>query len=185
MGRAYSRCVRPALLVISSSLSPGSRSRILARATHERLRLAGHAAEFLDLTACDLPLCEGDGAAANPAVARVRQAVAAADGVALSFPIYNYDAGAAAKNLVELTGSAWEDKVVAMLCAAGARTSFMAPMSLAASLMLDFRCYVVPRFVMAVPEDFRGDVIESQPLRDRVDDLAAELARVTAALRGR
>jgi NAD(P)H-dependent FMN reductase len=176
--------VRPTLLVISSSLSPTSRSRILARAVHERLRLAGHAAEFLDLAACDLPLCEGDGAAQAPAAVDVRRAIAEADGIALSFPIYNYDAGAAAKNLIELTGSAWEDKVVAMLCAAGARTSYMAPMSLAASLMLDFRCHIVPRFLMAVPEDFRGDSIESQNVRARIDDLAADLARVTVALRG-
>lgn len=177
--------MKPPLLVISCSLNPASRSRILARSAHERLRLAGHAAAYADLAEVNLPLCDADAASASPGAARMRSMIAEAYGVMLSFPIYNYDAGAAAKNLIELTGAAWENKVVAMLCAAGARTSYMAPMSLAASLMLDFRCYIVPRFVMALPEDFDGQTIASQAVRDRIDSLATELARAAAALRPR
>ena len=45
--------------------------------------------------------------------------IEAARVIIVATPIYNYDANAAAKNLVELTGSAWEDKTVGFLCAAG------------------------------------------------------------------
>ena len=47
--------------------------------------------------------------------------VAAARCVLLAAPVYNYDVNAAAKNLVELTGRAWEGKVVGLLLSAGGR----------------------------------------------------------------
>ena len=39
--------------------------------------------------------------------------------IVLATPVYNYHVSAATKNLIELTGSAWEDKLVGFLCAAG------------------------------------------------------------------
>ncbi|MBH16867.1 MAG: flavoprotein, partial [Acidobacteria bacterium] len=47
-------------LVISCSLRPASRSRILARRAHECLTTAGHEAELIDLIDHPLPLCDGD-----------------------------------------------------------------------------------------------------------------------------
>jgi NAD(P)H-dependent FMN reductase len=73
--------------------------------------------------------------------------VNSARAVIIATGIYNYDANAAVKNLVELTGDAWENKVVGFLCAAGGMSSYMSIMSLANSLMLDFRSIIVPRFV--------------------------------------
>ena len=69
--------------------------------------------------------------------------------ILLATPIYNYDVSAAAKNMVELTGSAWRDKTVGFICAAGGTSSYMSVMGLANSLMLDFRCIILPRFVYA------------------------------------
>ena len=94
------------------------------------------------------------------------------DGIVVATPIYNYDASAAAKNLVELTGRAWQNKVVGFLCAAGGDGSYMSIMALANSLMLDFRCVIVPRFVYATGGAFaalgsRLDVIEHERARKR------------------
>jgi FMN reductase len=93
-------------------------------------------------------------------------------------PIYNYDANAAVKNLVELTGGAWADKPVGFLCAAGGMGSYMSIMALANSLMLDFRSIIVPRFVYATEEAFAGGAIADPEVGARV----AELARATARL---
>jgi FMN reductase len=93
-------------------------------------------------------------------------------------PIYNYDANAAVKNLIELTGSGWQDKPVGFLCAAGGMSSYMSIMSLANCLMLDFRSIVVPRFVYATGEAFAGGRIVDADVEKRV----AELARSTARL---
>src|SRR5260370_8259766 len=84
--------------------------------------------------------------------------IEAAHGILIAAPVYNYDVAAAAKNMLELTGSAWEDKVVGFLCAAGGMGSYMSVMSFANSLMLDFRCLIIPRFVYATGDSF--DVAE-------------------------
>ena len=55
-----------------------------------------------------------------------------------------------------MTGAAWSEKPVGFLCTAGARSSYMSPIGLANSLMFDFRSLIIPRFVYAVKDDFRG-----------------------------
>src|SRR3954462_8768217 len=107
------------LLIVSASLNPDSNSRILAREAERVLRAAGHDVVFADLRDLSLPLCDGDKAYDHPNVLHVDKLITEASGIILATPIYNYDANAAAKNLIELTGDAWENKVVAFLCTAG------------------------------------------------------------------
>ena len=138
---------------------------------------------FLDLSGIDLPICDGGLVYGNPQVQEVAAMVEAADGILMASPIYNYDLNASAKNLIELTGKAWTEKVAGFLLAAGGQGSYMAVMGLANSLMLDFRTMVIPRFVYAIGADFQGEEIADVALGERVDGLASELLRVTEALR--
>ena len=107
-----------------------------------------------------------------------------ADGVIVAAPVYNYDVSASAKNMIELTGSAWEDKIVALLCAAGGMSSYMSVMAYANSLMLDFRCVVVPRFVFATGDAFDEKGVRDSEIAERIAQVAAEIIRFTSALRG-
>jgi len=119
-----------------------------------------------------LPLCDGDAAYGDPNVEILRAKIEAARVILLAVPIYNYDANAAVKNLVELTGGAWEDKIVGFACAAGGQSSYMSIIGLANSLMLDFRCIILPRFVYATGDDFEHGKIASAEIRKRVKQLA-------------
>jgi FMN reductase len=169
-------------LVVSCSLNPASNSRLLARAAVEMLEQDGHRVELLDLRDAGLPLCDGEACYALESVQRVSHQVRQAAGVLIATPIYNYDANAAAKNLIELTGRAWQDKVVGFLCAAGGKSSYMSIMALANSLMLDFRCLILPRFVYATDEAFRDDAVHDSVVRDRLHELTRLLVRVSSAL---
>lgn len=100
--------------------------------------------------------------------------IRAARVIILATPVYNFDANAAAKNLLELTGKCWENKVVGFLCAAGGKSSYMSVMSLANSLMLDFRCVIIPRFVYATGEDFAEDDRLVPEIQERINQLARE-----------
>jgi len=171
-------------LTISCSLHPESRSRVLARAAFQRLQALGVQSTYIDLRELELPQCDGNDCYNHPAVASVTAQIRSAKGVLLAVPIYNYDAGATAKNLIELTGDAWTGKVVGFACAAGGDGSYMAVMGLANSLMLDFRAVVVPRFVYTDCEAFDGDTISAVTIKKRVDDLAETLVRFGAALTG-
>ncbi|MBI2514340.1 MAG: NAD(P)H-dependent oxidoreductase [Opitutae bacterium] len=171
------------LLVLSTSLNPESNSRLLARAAHAELTSGGHAVTLLDLRDLPLPLCDGAGAYRHENTAKARALIAAADGILVATPIYNYDANAVVKNLVELTGKAWENKIVGFACCAGGHASYMSIMALANSLMLDFRCTIVPRFVYATEGDFSGETIANAEVARRTQELATTLARYAAALK--
>ena len=63
----------------------------------------------------------------------------------------------------------------------------MAIMSLANSLMLDFRCLIVPRFVYAISDDFADDRgpdmhIASGEIKERIEQLVEALTKLTRAL---
>ena len=172
-------------LVLSSSLHPTSRSRLMARACTDRLAELGETSEYFDLAEHPLPLCDGATAYGDPAVKKLAELVEQSEAVMLATPVYNYDVNAAAKNAVELTGRAWTGKVVSMLLAAGARGSYMSAMGLANSLMLDFRCLIVPRFVYATGDSFEGDRLADDDIQSRVDTLVGDtvsLARAVAEI---
>ena len=177
--------VPPSVLVVSCSLRPTSRSHRLAEAAEAALRARGADAELIDLREWDLPLCDGADSYQHPSVQPLSSKIAEASAVLLSSPVYNYDVNAAAKNLVELTGSAWKDKPVGFLCAAGGRSSYMSAIGLANSLMFDFRSLIIPRFVYATEEDFEADGGVAGPMQERVQRLCGatvDLARALAWL---
>ena len=172
-------------LLFSCSLRDGSRSRVMAEALRAELEGAGEVVEYLDLRDAGLPQCEGDECYDEPATKALRASVAAADGIIFATPVYNFQASAAAKNIVELGGSMFEGKVVGFLCAAGGRNSYMAVMSLANSLMLDFRCHILPRYVFASKDSFSDSELADTEISGRIGELARELVRVSQALSAR
>ena len=131
----------------------------------------------------DLPLCDADKCYLNAGAQKLNKAIESADGIMIAAPVYNYDVSAAAKNMIELTGSSWEEKVVGFLCAAGGTSSYMAVMAYANSLMLDFRTVIVPRFVYATGDAFDGDEVTDKKVITRIEHAADELVRFTQALR--
>jgi FMN reductase len=171
-------------LVVSTSGNPDSNSRRMGRIAFRHLEKAKVQSAWLDISELDLPLCDADACYTQPGSETVGKAIKAADGILLATPVYNYDVSAAAKNLVELTGSAWEDKVVGFLCAAGGMNSYMSVMAFANSLMLDFRTVIIPRFVYATGSSFEGDDLKDKEVGERIAELAAEMVRFTEALRG-
>ena len=129
-------------------------------------------------------MCDADKCYANAGVQKLGRTIAEADGILVAAPVYNYDVAAAAKNMIELTGKAWEDKVVGFLCAAGGMSSYMSVMAYANSLMLDFRTVIIPRFVYATGRSFDGDKLNDKEVAERIRQVADELVRFTKALRG-
>lgn len=170
-------------LVISTSGNPDSNSRRMGRIAFAALQAAKVDCEWIDISELNLPLCDADKCYLNAEAQKFNRAVAAADGILIAAPVYNYDVSAAAKNMIELTGKSWQDKVVGFLCAAGGNTSYMAVMAYANSLMLDFRTVIIPRFVYATGDAFDGDNIVDSKIDNRIKQVAADLIRFTKALR--
>lgn len=174
----------PKHLVISTSGNSESNSRIMGRMAFEHLQKQKVDCAWIDLSELDLPLCDADKCYLHAAAQKLKKTIAAADGMIVAAPVYNYDVAAATKNMLELTGSAWEDKVAGFLCAAGGTSSYMAVMAYANSLMLDFRTVIIPRFVYATGQAFDGDKLIDQEIEKRIRQVVDDLVRFTKALRG-
>ncbi|GAB4284130.1 MAG: NAD(P)H-dependent oxidoreductase [Opitutales bacterium] len=173
------------LLVISCSLNPQSKSRILGRSAFETLKAQSHSVEWMDLQDYEIPHCDGGDAYGHPHVEILQKKLAEADGVLIACPVYNYSISSTAKNIIELGSSAWTGKVIGIAVASGGSLSYLAPLSLANSLMTDFRCVIIPRFVFAPGEAVTDDgSIADKGIIDRLDDLTKDLASYTQALRG-
>ena len=173
----------PKHLVISTSGNPESNSRRMGRIAFAHLQDRKIDCDWIDIRERDLPICDADQCYGMPGSKRLSVAIEAADGVVIAAPVYNYDVAAATKNMIELTGSAWQDKIVGFLCAAGGMGSYMSVMAYANSLMLDFRCVIIPRFVFATSDGFDRDNIIDKKITRRTEILADELVRFTTALR--
>jgi FMN reductase len=173
----------PKHLVISTSGNPDSNSRRMGRVAFAHLQKKKIDCDWIDIREMDLPLCDGDKCYGLPGSKKLRVAVERVDGVLVAAPVYNYDVAAATKNMIELTGNAWENKIVGFLCAAGGRGSYMSVMAYANSLMLDFRCVIIPRFAFATSDAFNGDRVSDKKIAKRIKEVADELVRFTTALR--
>jgi NAD(P)H-dependent FMN reductase len=174
------------ILIVATSLNPESRSQTLARIALEEAKALRLPAELLDLREHPLPLAGSTESWDDPRVKAMKSHLQAYRRFVFVVPIYNYDANAAAKNLLELCGGSWmEGSVAGFACAAGGRASYMSALGMMNSLMLDFRVWVAPRFVYAVPSDWTGedwrDASLSSATRERLRTLVSDVARGTAA----
>ena len=165
-------------LVISTSLREGSRSRIMAKALSKNL----NEVEFFDLQKNPLPMCDGDKCYDLPEVIEFRKKVEGAEGIIMAIPIYNYNVSSGAKNIIELGGRMLYDKVFGFICAAGGKSSYMSVMSFASSLMIDYRCFIIPKFVYALKSDFNENEITNPDIKERIDELGNDLIRISEAL---
>ncbi len=172
------------LLIIQTSLSPESRSSAMALVAYEDLTQQGIAVELLSLKDFELPLCDGGSAYNHPNVPVLNQKTEEADAILLAVPIHNYTPASSSKNLIEmLDKQRVNDKVVGFLVAAGSAGSYIAIMQLANSLMLDFRCTIVPRFAFAHFGDFKlGDAVP-QDICNRIYDLNKKTISMAKALK--
>ena len=169
-------------LIISSSLNPDSKSRKLARFTERLFKKKKQLIDFLDLKELDMPYCDGSKCYEHKSSKFINEKIKNAECILISSPIYNYDLNSVIKNALELSGASWKDKKVGFLCVAGSYSSYMSPMSFINSLMLDYRCLIIPRYVYATAEDFSDASLISSDIKDRIENLVNEAIRITSKL---
>lgn len=162
-----------------------SRSFVMARQLVADLEARDAEPTLIDLRDHDLGFCGRPEARNHPSLDKLKRAVREASAVIMAVPIYNFYVNAAAKNLVELTGREWLYKCVGFVCAAGGQASYMSVMNIANSLMLDFRCVIIPRFVYATSDAFGNDRTQDMFIQDeRILERIGELADMTCVLAG-
>ena len=166
-------------LIISCSMNKLSKSRMMARHAYD---LYSRDAKFLDLQDFELPICDGNTCYEDLAVKKLKEIISNAKSIILASPIYNYDFNAAAKNLIELTGRSWNEKIVGFLSSAGGMNSFMSPISFANIMMIDFRCIIIPRYVYADKKCFSENDEINNEIKERIEKLVEKSIFLTNSL---
>ena len=166
-------------LVVSCSLNKNSKSKIMAKYAHDAFK---EDVKFIDLQNFDLPFCDGNTCYENSTVKELTQLVEESKSIIIASPIYNYDLNAVAKNFIELTGKAWTDKVVGFICAAGGKGSYMSVTSLMNSLLLDFRCIIIPRFIYTDGSGFDDNNNIKKTIKERIDELVNQSVSISSSI---
>ena len=115
-------------------------------------------------------------------VKELYQLVKESKSIIIASPIYMYDLNAAAKNFMELTGRAWTKKIVGFICAAGGKGSYMSVTSYMNSLMLDFRCIVIPRFVYTDGSGFDENYNIKSNIKERIKELVDQTTLLSSKI---
>lgn len=165
------------VLIVSTALRAGGKTVVVAQTLAAICTAQGGQVTLLDLSATALPLCDGGACFQHPAVHLATAQVRAARAVIFCFPVYNHQANAAAKNFLEVTNDGWNGKVIGLVATGGTDRSYLAPLSLANSLMVDHRCVIVPRFVFVTPANFSADgtIAAEGEIASRLTELARDL----------
>lgn len=111
------------------------------------------------------------------------QVLRMADGVILAFPVYNFNMNATLKAVIEHGGPAMAGKVVGLMASAGGRFGYMSFISVIQGLLFDLRCWVVPRQVYALGEDFTEGRLSNEDVLHRVQELVVTTADMAGRMR--
>lgn len=180
------------ILVISTSLNPGSISRVVAEEIYKSIKPKTDVVEFVDMQAYNIPHCNGIGndAYEDPTVKVLHDMIANAKAVILAATIYNYNVGSPVKNLIELTGtahkalgdgSAWRNKLVGFVFGAGTPASMLAGLPLLNSMLVDFKCILHPNFIHMTAGDLENNQ-PTQKLLERMNEFEATYMHLFNAL---
>ena len=155
---------------------------VLAEYATEKLKEKGVSVELVDLrTLGVLPFAGSSHGEEHSEPLRIlKSAMHRATHLLFAVPNYNFGPSATAKNVIELMGAEeLNGKTVGFLVAAGGQRGYMGVLSLANSLMMDFRCWIVPRFVHATGADVKEGVVVSDEIRQRIEQLLTEMFHQT------
>ena len=70
-------------LVVSCSLNPESKSKLLAHSIKENIESREGTVEFLDLAEKQIPICDGDQVYLEPITIELAECISSADGIIL------------------------------------------------------------------------------------------------------
>lgn len=158
-------------IILSTSLNKTSTSRLIAKQCENEFKHLNKSVELIDLNTISIPFCDAGSAYGNKTVQEISEKIRLASGIILCSPVYNYDISAAAKNIIELTGKSWTKKVVGIAVAAGAYGSLLSPYQITTSLMMDFRCVIVPKQVYVTGDAITNNAITNNDVIERISEL--------------
>ncbi len=153
-------------LIISSSLSPDSRSFLLCEQVERRLNKIGVNVELVDARALNLNLYYKG---MTMDMEDLSKKVSEADNVIIGMGVHCYSINDGLKLILDSCFGGAIGKFFGILCAAGGDKSYLSTMHLTQICMNEWRMIQLPRIVYALGSDFDINDNCGQDISDRLD----------------
>ncbi len=159
-------------LILSSSLSPRSRSFLLCQDVDQRLgELPSCETDLVDLRELDLAPHHRPRSADMEAL---KERITEADNYVIGMGIHCYSIPDSLKMVLDNCCEGMTGKFFGILCAAGGQRSYLSTMHLTQICMNEWRMIQLPRIVYAMWKDFDGDTIPEGELHNRLREFSVE-----------
>lgn len=167
-------------LIISSSLSPNSRSYLLCRKAEELLSEKSVQIDFIDSREYVIrPHWSDDGKDDRKIISKK---VMQADNIIFGMGVHTYSVSDNLKLILDNCMEHATGKFFAILCAGGGEYSYLSTMHLTQICMNEWRMIQLPRTVYASEKHFKEEHIISQQINERLRRFADEFHRIGSKL---
>lgn len=167
----------PSVLLVQTSSSPYSKTRVLIDECVIKLQERPVAYSVLDLCGLTIDLCDGRPLESYGEQTRsVCSRIAQASRYLLTVPVYGDQPGGHARNIAALCSASLKNKPIGLLCSAPSKNkSYAASVTYRSELMQLGITHVVQPIVLASDQDFRGshlfDDAISHVIEEAIDSL--------------
>ncbi|HHB78914.1 MAG TPA: hypothetical protein ENK85_06745 [Saprospiraceae bacterium] len=158
-------------LILSSSLSPKSRSFLLCQAVNAALSGQSIQIDFVDLRDYDLAPVHRSKTAD---MERLTEKVKEADNIIIGMGVHCYSINDGLKIVLDTCFGDATNKFFGIVCAAGGEKSYLSTMHLTQICMNEWRMIQLPRVIYATGQDFVNDAIANPDLKERIGIFAKE-----------
>jgi NAD(P)H-dependent FMN reductase len=165
--------------ILATSLREDSKSQMLALMFTELMHANNHEAILYDFRNILLPFSGPKESWNAPIINELNSSISSSTHIVFAVPIYCYDVNSVAKNIIELLGQVFKNKVISFICSAGGANSYMSVISFANHMMLDFRSIIVPRFLYVEPSDWVSENNISSEIKTRMDLLLHDMNSIS------
>ncbi|MDP2359929.1 MAG: NAD(P)H-dependent oxidoreductase [bacterium] len=163
-------------LILSSSLSPTSRSRLLCRRVEDLLAgRPGVELDLVDLREVELRPCH---LGKTASMRNLAERIATADNYIFGMGVHCYTVNDGLKIVLDTCMKGCDGKFFGILCAAGGEKSYLSTMHLTQICMNEWRMIQLPRVVYVHDGDFHGEELASPAVEERLVQFADEFASI-------
>jgi len=166
-------------LIISSSLSPKSRSFILCKEIYNRLSVKGRNVKIIDARDMNLAPYHKE---ISESMTRLSNEVDYADNFIIGMGVHCYSINDGLKIILDNCFGKATGKFFGIVCAAGGERSYLSTQHLTQICMNEWRMIQLPRIVYATGKDFEENKINNKDLIERLDIFSEEFNTIGSKL---
>jgi len=166
-------------LIISSSLSPDSKSFILCSEVNNKLLERGIESKIIDAREIKLTAYHYK---ESSEMKDLSKEISKADNLIIGMGVHCYSINDSLKIILDNCFNDVTGKFFGILCAAGGEKSYLSTMHLTQICMNEWRMIQLPRVVYATKKDFKEDNISSSELLERIRSFSEEFQSIGSKL---